>query len=464
MKIYNTLSRTIEEITPADPNEIGLYTCGPTVYNYAHIGNLRTFIFEDILKRVLLAEGHGVKHVMNITDVGHLTSDDDTGEDKMEKGAARENRSVYEIAEYYTESFQNDIHDLNILDPDIWPKATEHIREQIELVQTLEKKGYTYRIDDGIYFDTSRFPDYGAMARLDKDGLQAGKRVEVVAGKRNPTDFALWKFSPPGQKRLMEWKSPWGTGFPGWHIECSAMSMAYLGEQFDIHCGGVDHIQVHHTNEIAQSEAATAKQWVRYWVHGEFLVLESEKMAKSGDNFITLDVLRKKGFDPLAYRYFCLNAHYRAQLKFTWEAMENAARGFENFKRRVIELKKQAGDASARQPLPRKELDAFMQSAANDMNMPEALSFAWAVLKTDTYPPETRLAVLREMDRVLGFGIDAMQEETVELEDEIEELIAQREAARKNKDFETADRIRDDLKSRGIILQDSPQGVKWVRA
>ncbi len=464
MKIYNTLSRSIEEINPVNPKEIGLYTCGPTVYNYAHIGNLRTFIFEDILKRVLLAEGYAVKHVMNITDVGHLTSDDDTGEDKMEKGAERENRSVYEIAEYYTESFRKDIRDLNILDPDVWPKATEHIGEQIELVRTLEKKGFTYRIDDGIYFDTSRFSKYGAMARLDKDGLQAGKRVELVAGKKNPTDFALWKFSPPDQKRLMEWESPWGKGFPGWHIECSAMSMAYLGESFDIHCGGVDHIQVHHTNEIAQSEAATGKKWVRYWVHGEFLVLESEKMAKSGDNFITLNVLRKKNFDPLAYRYFCLNAHYRAQLKFTWDAMESAARGFENFKRRVIELKKDAGDASMEDSLPHEELDAFMQAAGNDMNMPEALSFAWAILKTDAYPPKTRLAVLREMDRVLGFGIDALHEETVDLEEEIEKQIQQREEARKNKDFETADRIRDNLKSRGILLQDSPQGVKWVRA
>src|SRR3989344_952205 len=276
LKFYNTLTRAKEEFKPQNPPAVGLYTCGPTVYNYAHIGNLRTYIFEDILKRALVANGFEVNHVMNITDVGHLTSDADVGEDKMEKGAKREGKTVWDIAEFYTKAFKEDMRRLNLVEPDIWCKATDHIAEQIELIQRLEKRGFTYLIDDGVYFDTTKDPHYGKLARLDIAGLRAGARIEMVKDKRNPTDFALWKLSPDNEQRQMEWESPWGKGFPGWHIECSAMAMKYLGETFDIHCGGIDLIPVHHTNEIAQAENATGKKFVHTWLHGEFL-LESPR-------------------------------------------------------------------------------------------------------------------------------------------------------------------------------------------
>jgi len=311
LKFYNTLTRKLEDFNPLNPPNVGLYTCGPTVYMYAHIGNLRTYIFEDILKRVLLANNYKVNHVMNITDVGHLTSDADTGDDKLEKEAIKENKNAWEIAAFYTAAFQKDLEELNIIPPDIWCKATDHINEQIELVKKLESKGFTYRTDDGIYFDTSKVADYGKLAGLDIEGLRAGIRVEMVAGKKNPTDFALWKFSPTNVKRQMEWDSPWGKGFPGWHIECAAMSMKYLGETFDIHCGGIDHIPVHHTNEIAEAESATGKPFVKYWLHGEFLELKEGRMGKSEGNAILVSTLKEKGFDPLSYRYLVLNTHYR---------------------------------------------------------------------------------------------------------------------------------------------------------
>ena len=287
LTLYNTLTKTIEPFEPRHPREVGLYTCGPTVYHYAHIGNLRTYLFEDVLKRVLREHGYTVRHVMNITDVGHLTDDADQGEDKMEKGSRREGKSAWELAEFYTSAFTRDMQELNLMPPDVWSKATDHIPEQIRQVQTLIDNGYTYTTNDGIYFDTTKVPDYGKLAGLDRQSLKAGARVETRE-KKNPHDFALWKFTPPGEKRQMEWDAFGRKGFPGWHIECSAMSIKYLGEQFDIHCGGVDHIPVHHTNEIAQAESATGKKpWVRFWLHGEFLNLAEMKMSKSGDEFIT---------------------------------------------------------------------------------------------------------------------------------------------------------------------------------
>ena len=357
LKLYNTMTRRVDEFQAIDDKEVGLYTCGLTVYNYAHIGNLRTYLFEDILKRVLAVSGFAVRHVMNITDVGHLTSDADAGEDKMEKGAAREGRTAWEIAEFFQAAFVKDLARLHILPPDLWCKATDHIPEQIDLVRTLEAKGFTYVIEgDGVYFDTSKLPDYGKLGRLDFEGMRAGARIEVVAGKRNPTDFALWKVSPKGTKRQMEWESPWGVGFPGWHIECSAMAIKYLGEHLDIHCGGVDHVPVHHTNEIAQAEVALGHEWVRWWMHGEWLVLPKknekgeeivEKMAKSGE-FLKLDLLIEKGYAPLAYRYFCLGAHYRQQLAFSWEGLDSAAAGFERLRERVIAIRTQ--------PVPRTQI------------------------------------------------------------------------------------------------------------
>ncbi len=336
---FNTLTRKKEEFKPLIPGKAGVYCCGPTVYNFAHIGNLRSYFFEDIMKRVLLYNGYDVKHIMNITDVGHLVSDADEGEDKMEKGAMREGKTVWDIAEFYTQEFKNDIEKLNILPPSIWCKATDHITEQIELVKCLEAKGYTYITEDGVYFDTSKFPDYGKMALLDIDGLEEGKRIKFSDEKKNKTDFALWKFSPRDQKRQMEWESPWGKGFPGWHLECSAMSSHYLGNTFDIHCGGVDHIQIHHTNEIAQSEACTGQKFVDYWLHGEFLIEEKGKMSKSAGGFLKLQTLIDKGYSPLDYRYFLLMTHYRKKIKFSFDNLDAARNGYVNLKNRISILK-----------------------------------------------------------------------------------------------------------------------------
>ncbi|NUM74290.1 cysteine--tRNA ligase, partial [candidate division KSB1 bacterium] len=339
LHLYDTYTRSLREFKPLRADEVGLYTCGPTVYDYAHIGNLRTYLFEDILRRALEFNGYNVKHVMNITDVGHLVSDADTGEDKMEKGARRTGKTAWEIAAFYTQAFQDDMQRLNILPPTIWCRATDHIREQIETIRCIEKKGFTYRTSDGIYFDTSKLPNYGYLARLDIEGLRAGERVEV-GEKRNPTDFALWKFSPAGStssptggenrfdklpaRRQMEWESPWGVGFPGWHIECSAMSEKYLGPFFDIHCGGEDHITVHHTNEIAQTEACHGTRLANFWMHGYFLQLDDAKMAKASGEFLRVQTLIDRGYDPLAYRMLCLGAHYRTQLNFTWESLDGA--------------------------------------------------------------------------------------------------------------------------------------------
>jgi cysteinyl-tRNA synthetase len=298
LELYKTMDREKKLFNPIAPSTVSLYTCGPTVYNYAHIGNLRTYVFEDVLKRVLQYNGYQVNHVMNITDVGHLTDDADSGIDKMEKGAAREGKSAWDIAKFYTEAYQHDLANLNIEPPTTWCKATDHIPEQIALIQKLEHKGFTYRTPDGIYFDTAKLPDYGKLAKLDLKHLQAGTRVDI-GEKKNPTDFALWKFSDYDTKRQMEWDSPWGIGFPGWHIECSAMATKYLGQPFDIHCGGIDHIPVHHTNEIAQSEVAEGKPLANYWLHGEFLLIDNDKMAKSGENFITLQTIKDKGINPL---------------------------------------------------------------------------------------------------------------------------------------------------------------------
>ena len=311
LRLFNTLSRSKEDFQTIEQNKVKMYCCGPTVYNYAHIGNLRSYFFEDILKRVLLYNGFEVYHVMNITDVGHLVSDADEGEDKMEKGASREGKSVWDIAAFYTEAFKKDIAMLNILPPSVYCKATDFIKEQIEMIQCLEKKGFTYTTGDGVYYDTSKFEGYGKMALLDIEGLEEGKRIEFSSEKKNKTDFALWKFSPKGQKRQMEWDSPWGVGFPGWHIECSAMSRKFLGDTFDIHCGGIDHVPIHHTNEIAQSEGCTGKKFVNYWLHGEFLIEDKGKMSKSAGEFLRLQTLVDRGYSSIDYRYFLLMTHYR---------------------------------------------------------------------------------------------------------------------------------------------------------
>ncbi len=452
--LFNTMSRTKEQFIPLNPPTAGIYTCGPTVYNYAHIGNLRSYIFADILRRVLAYNGYAVTQVMNITDVGHLTSDADEGEDKMEKGSKREGKSVWDIAERFTKAFKEDITKLNIQEPSIWCKATDHIQEQIAQVKTLEEKGVTYKTEDGIYFDTTKLEDYGKLARLNIEQLEAGARVEV-GEKRNKTDFALWKFSPKNEKRQMEWDSPWGKGFPGWHIECSAMSSKYLGEQFDIHTGGIDHIPVHHPNEIAQAETAFGKKpWVKYWMHGEFLVLEKDKMAKSGENFLTLSVLEEKGYHPLDYRYLCLTAHYRQQLKFSWEAMESAKQSRERLMNIIEKLQHDEG----RKGVGMKYEAGFSDAINDDLNMPQALAVLWNVLRDQGMLAEEKRTLIGRFDTVLGLKL--LEKATVKVPGEIINLAERREEARKAKDWKESDRIRDEIKAKGYDILDGKEGYK----
>ncbi|NUM34610.1 MAG: cysteine--tRNA ligase [Candidatus Brocadiae bacterium] len=470
--LYNTRERKKIPFIALDPEQklVKMYTCGPTVYNYAHIGNLRTYIFEDILKRTLLFYGFQVKHVMNITDVGHLTDDADRGEDKMEKGAFREGKSVWDIAQRYTDAFKQNLKDLNILDPNIWCKATDHIAQQIDLIQKLEAKGLTYRLEDGIYYNTAQFPEYKNFARLDIENIKAGARVEVVEGKKNPTDFALWKFSPKdGPKRQMEWESPWGIGFPGWHIECSAMSMHYLGEQFDIHCGGIDHIPVHHTNEIAQVEAVTNKLWVNFWLHGEFLVVQAssdkegdtKRMGKSEGNFLTLEVLKSKNYHPLAYRYLLLNAHYRSQLIYTEDAMQSAQRGFVNFKEKIIQLKESIGkEKNLKAGIHEDYVSQFFQAIGDDLNTPQALAVAWKILGDSSLSPLEKLQTLEKLDEVLGLGVAQMKAETQEIPAEISQILEERIHARKEKDWKKSDLLRDKIKAMGYEVLDGKDGMK----
>jgi cysteinyl-tRNA synthetase len=475
--LYNTAGRTKEPFKPSH-DEVGMYCCGPTVYNYAHIGNLRTYIFEDVLKRTLTAIGCKVKHVVNITDVGHLTSDEDSGDDKMEKGALREGKSVWDIAAFYTARFKDDLKALNITEPSLWPKATEHIDQMIKMITELELKGFTYRTLDGIYFDTTRFPSYCDFAGLDPTALRAGERVDM-GEKKAVTDFALWKFSPIDKKRQMEWESPWGVGFPGWHIECSAMSAEYLPLPIDIHCGGADHIRVHHTNEIAQSEAATGKKFVNYWVHGEFLVVDKGKMAKSGDNFVTLEVLKEKGYSALAYRMFCFTAHYRNPLSFSWESLSSAENALINLRKAVPSSDKNelVSDATIENIL-----GSFYDAVCDDLNMPRAMAALWEILRDHTLPASQKYAAVKRADTI--FGLDLIQTASkgynYSSEDEkkivisagrgladdqcnaIFEKVRSRRAARANKDYAGADRIRNELVNSGLVIKDLPDGTTEV--
>jgi cysteinyl-tRNA synthetase len=470
MKIYNTMARKKEEVKPLEDNLIKMYCCGPTVYNYAHIGNLRMYIFEDALKRALLYAGFKVKHVMNITDVGQLTSDADAGEDKIEVGAKREGKSAWDIARFYTKSFFDDTGKLNILPPDVTCVATETIPEQIELLQRIEKNGYTYRTEDGVYFDTSKLKDYGKLARLKIDELKAGARVEIVEGKKNPTDFALWKFSPKDSERQMEWDSPWGKGFPGWHLECSAMSMKYLGEVFDIHCGGVDHIPVHHTNEIAQSEAATGKEPARYWVHGEFLVMGKTKMAKSAGNFTTLQTLIDAGIDPLAYRYFCLGAHYRSQLTFDIGAVKSAQTGLGRIKEFMSRLRdvRQQGSKVKIEKTFEKAKTGFRGFIGDDLDTPKAIAvIADFMREVNSFIDRNALGkedaeriydLMLDFDKVLGLRLGEMNEEKAP--EGVMKLVLERDGYRKEKKFKESDLIRKKIKEEGWEVLDTPNGPR----
>jgi cysteinyl-tRNA synthetase len=451
LRLYDTYTRSLRDFEPLQPPQVGMYTCGPTVYDYAHIGNLRTYVFEDILRRVLEYNNFQVKHVMNITDVGHLVSDADTGEDKMEKGARRTGKSAWEIAEHYTKAFQDDIDRLNILPPHIWCRATDHIREQIEMIQCIEKQGFTYITSDGVYFDTSRLHDYGYLGRLDIEGLQAGSRIDM-GEKKNITDFALWKFSPLDSQRQMEWDSPWGTGFPGWHIECSAMSARYLGEFFDIHCGGEDHITVHHTNEIAQTQACHNTRLANFWMHGYFLQLDGSKMSKSAGEFMRLETLIAHNYDPLAYRYLCLGAHYRSKLTFHWEGMDSAATALDRLRTSVYELGEPATVDEA-------YVDQFTAFINEDLNTPRALALTWDLLRSDL-PAGTKKATVLLFDQVLGLGLADWKPVQTEVPQEILDLVEQRQLARREKRFADADAIRLKVQGAGFEIEDTPAGPR----
>jgi len=451
LRLYDTYSRSVRDFEPLQPQEVGLYTCGLTVYDYAHVGNLRTYIFEDILRRVLELNGYSVKHVMNITDVGHLTSDADEGEDRMEKGSRRTGMTAWEIAELYTQEFQKDFERLNILEPVVLCRATDHIAEQIEMIRCIEEKGYTYRTSDGIYFDTSKLTDYGYLGRLDIEGLQAGARIEM-GEKRHLTDFALWKFSPAGQKRQMEWDSPWGTGFPGWHIECSAMSAKYLGPFFDIHCGGEDHINVHHTNEIAQTQACYGTRLANFWMHGYFLQIDEARMGKSVGNFLRIQTLMDKGYDPLVWRMFCLSAHYRAKLNFTWESVEGAAVSLERLRNAVYEW----GDAGV---VDDAYIDKFIETVNDDLNMPRAMALTWELVKSDL-PAPTKKATILFFDQVLGLRLGEWEPKEDIIPDEILAIVQQRQQARQEKRWKDSDALRDQVSAAGYEIEDTPQGPR----
>lgn len=462
IRLWNTLTHKKQLFRPQRSGVATLYTCGPTVYNYMHIGNLRTFVFEDLLKRTLLASDLRVRHIMNITDVGHLTNDSDDGDDKMERAALTTGKSIWELAAFYTEAFQQDVAALNILPPMRYTLATDHIKEQIALVKKLEKKGHTYRTSDGIYFDTATWKKYGVlMSKKHLAGLHKGARVSASEEKRNATDFALWKFSPSdgGAKRQMEWDSPWGVGFPGWHIECSAMAMKYLGTTLDIHCGGVDHITIHHTNEIAQSEAVTGKPFARFWMHGEFLQINSAKMAKSQGNFLRVADVRDHGLDPIDYRYFLLQTHYRKQLQFSWEAVEAAATGLRN----LIERLAQAPASNRAESKLSKAITAAMQ---DDLNTPKAIALLWkAIGKKGAVDARIAEAIFAADDAYFGLNLRtrvathlSKPTSTQELPADIQGILDARALARSSRDFAASDRLRDELLARGYSVKDTKDG------
>lgn len=514
LKLFNTMGHEIQEFKPVHEGFVGFYGCGPTVYNYAHIGNLRAYVFLDTLDKTLTFLGYDIKHVMNITDVGHLTGDNDEGDDKMVKTAEERHQSVLEVAKFYTDAFMQDIDDLNIRHPDVICKATDHIPEMIELIKKIEANGHTYLSGGNLYFDISTFPDYGKLANLNLDELRegAGRRKEVVidGNKRNPGDFVLWFTKSKFENQAMTWDSPWGRGYPGWHIECSAMSMKYLGKHFDIHTGGIDHVPVHHTNEIAQSEGSfTAEEraegpWVKYWLHNEFLVVEGgNKMSKSKGNFLRLQTLKDKGYDALDYRFFLLGGHYRKQIYFSWSAMDSAKNGRASLVSKVAKLAAKAnlklydksssggmlgkvykkGEADNRAHFSSKAneyLDSFKAALENDLLIPVALGTLNKVVKDSSLDAKEALSLVSRMDSVLGLKLiekagiaqkDAEKTSAAVVVDhsddaeaaEIDALVAKRTEAKKNKDFATADKIRNDLAARGITIIDSPTGAIWKR-
>lgn len=460
--LYNTRTRSKDEFKPLNPPLVTMYCCGPTVYNYAHIGNLRTYIFEDLLVNTLKLAGYKVKHVMNVTDVGHLTSDGDEGEDKMQVAAEREKKSVLEIARMYEDAFFRHTAELGLARPTVVCRATEHIQEMIDFVKDLEDKGFAYISNGNVYFDTAKFPKYGCLSGQSREDLKHGARTEQDLNKRNPSDFVLWFTSSKFENQILQWDSPWGRGYPGWHIECSAMSTKYLGERIDIHCGGIDHIPVHHENEIAQSEAHLGHEWVNFWVHMEFLNNKSGKMSKSKGGFLTLDTLKEKGWLPVHYKYFCLMSHYRSSAIFSDEAMDAAKKAYENLADYVASFKAEAGAKN----LSSEEEKALAQLVGefdgylfDDLKTPVALSYMWSVVKDNSKSAALRLAFLMHVDSVLHLflkDVAPKQAQTVEVTPEIAALLEQRAAARAAKDWAKSDEIRDRLAALGVGVKDLP--------
>ena len=485
MQFYNTRTRGLQEFEPLKPNEVTVYTCGPTVYQTAHLGNFRTYIFSDLLRRVLEYSGFAVRHVMNITDVGHLTGDADEGQDKVEESAKKEHKTAWEVASYYTEQFWSDADRLNILRPSIIAKATDHIPEQIALIERLEERGFTYKTSDGVYFSVEKFPAYGELSGQRLSEKEAGARVDVNTEKHHPADFALWKFSDSESHRQMEWASPWGVGFPGWHIECSAMSTKYLGQPFDIHTGGADHIATHHENEIAQSEAAFDAPLANYWLHAGFMLVDGEKMSKSLGNVFTVDNLIERGHNPLAFRLLALMTHYRKPLNFTWEALEAAEQALHKLIMLVRNLPKpdegmfstgleqEVSDETLLRPsehserlekstsVPEDLEEQFRTFISDDLGIPQALALLWEVLKSDRLPEE-KASIVAQWDQVFGLGLARYLGDTPEIPEDILQLASEREKYRQAGSYSQADLIRDELLSRGYELQDGPTGPTVV--
>lgn len=456
--LFNSLNRKKEKFIAIKDDFVGIYTCGPTVYDYAHLGNLRTYLFEDFLIRTLRFNGYSLKRVMNITDVGHLIGDMDLGDDKLELRAKKEGRSAWEIASYYTDHLREDLTELNIISPDIWCRASESIKDQIALAIDLERKGYLYKISDGLYFDTAKFPNYNRLSHLPLSELREGARVEKHPEKKNPTDFAVWKLSPVNSKRQMEWESPWGIGFPGWHLECSAMSLKYLNNNLDIHCGGIDHINIHHTNEIAQSEAATGKKFFNYWLHGAFLNIKGgKKMSKSLDNFLSLNnAILKKGINPLAYRLAVLQVHYRKPMEYSEDSLRQAEHVLFSLYKQISCLGNESAEVDKRYLL------AFNQAINDDLNMPQALAILFKMLKSDL-KPEIKRASAMKFDEVLGLSLKTSIEHQRLLDqddypDQLTHLLDLREEARQKKDFKQSDKLRMEIIALGYIVEDTNEG------
>jgi len=462
MKIYNTLSKKVEEFIPIDKNEVKMYTCGPTVYSYAHIGNLRTYIFEDMLEKTLNLLGYKVKRVMNITDVGHIVSDADDGEDKMMLASKREGKTANEIAEFYTEAFMKDLDELNIKKPEIIEKATNHIDDYIEMIQELLRKEYAYISNGNVYFDISKAPNYYELSGRTEDNNIIGAREDVEEDiyKRNPADFALWMTNSKFSNQEQKWNSPFGVGYPGWHIECSCMAMKYLGEKIDIHCGGVDNIFPHHTNEIAQSEAYTGSKWCNYWIHGEYLNDKTGKMSKSKGDFLTIELLKSKGYNPLAYRFMCLQSHYRNQLVFSYESLDIAQNAYVKLKNRIIKIKNNVSNTQNIE-LNKRYIDEFKNALSDDLNTSNALTVLYNCIKDEEISDLEKLVLIKEFDKVLSLSL--LEEKNIELTDDekikIEQLLEERNNAKKEKNYELADKIRNDLNEMGIIIKDTREGT-----